>query len=172
MTERRGVPPPPKAESERVAKLIGQQRRQVNQSDESLQKQNIFLVFILCYIFRSSNFFTVACLQCWNEHTLPMKSGGFLESFWLLFSLTYMAKKIGLSLSVNSDCLLIISISLPFMCTIGCISITAVYNIYIKMLHVETMTFIMVLQKECRIFLKRIIDLAIVSIGLHSLLSW
>ncbi|XP_052714070.1 tyrosine-protein phosphatase non-receptor type 11-like isoform X3 [Crassostrea angulata] len=27
MTERRGVPPPPKAESERVAKLIGQQRR-------------------------------------------------------------------------------------------------------------------------------------------------
>lgn len=101
MTERRGVPPPPKAESERVAKLIGQQRRQVNQSDESLQKQNIFLVFILCYIFRSSNFFTVACLQCWNEHTLPMKSGGFLESFWLLFALTYMAKKIGLFLSVN-----------------------------------------------------------------------
>lgn len=101
MTERRGVPPPPKAESERVAKLIGQQRRQVNQSDESLQKQNFFLVFILCYIFRSSNFFTVACLQCWNEHTLPMKSGGFLESFWLLFALTYMAKKIGLFLSVN-----------------------------------------------------------------------
>lgn len=101
MTERRGVPPPPKAESERVAKLIGQQRRQVNQSDESLQKQNIFLVFILCYIFRSSNFFTVACLQCWNGHTLPMKSGGFLESFWLLFALTYMAKKIGLFLSVN-----------------------------------------------------------------------
>lgn len=101
MTERRGVPPPPKAESERVAKLIGQQRRQVNQSDESLQKQNFFLVFILCYIFRSSNFFTVACIQCWNEHTLPMKSGGFLESFWLLFALTYMAKKIGLFLSVN-----------------------------------------------------------------------
>lgn len=45
MTERRGVPPPPKAESERVAKLIGQQRRQVNQSDESLQKQNIFIFF-------------------------------------------------------------------------------------------------------------------------------
>lgn len=42
MTERRGVPPPPKAESERVAKLIGQQRRQVNQSDESLQNKIFF----------------------------------------------------------------------------------------------------------------------------------
>lgn len=102
MTERRGVPPPPKAESERVAKLIGQQRRQVNQSDESLQKQKTNNFFhTLLYIYRSSNFFTVACLQCWNEHTLPMKSGGFLESFWLLFALTYMAKKIGLFLSVN-----------------------------------------------------------------------
>lgn len=58
MTERRGVPPPPKAESERVAKLIervakliGQQRRQVNQSDESLQKQNFFFGFhTLLYI--------------------------------------------------------------------------------------------------------------------------
>lgn len=46
MTERRGVPPPPKAESERVAKLIGQQRRQVNhQSDESLQKQKIMFSY-------------------------------------------------------------------------------------------------------------------------------
>lgn len=45
MTERRGVPPPPKAESERVAKLIGQQRRQVNQSDESLQKQKKIIFF-------------------------------------------------------------------------------------------------------------------------------
>lgn len=163
MTERRGVPPPPKAESERVAKLIGQQRRQVNQSDESLQKQNIFLVFILCYIFRSSNFFTVACLQCWNEHTQPMKSGGFLNhSDISLLWHTWPKRLVCFSLLI--DCLLIISISLPFMCTIGCISITAVYNIYIKMLHVETMTFIMVLQKECRIFLKRITDLAIVSI--------
>lgn len=51
MTERRGVPPPPKAESERVAKLIGQQRRQVNhQSDESLQKQKIMFSYFCIYI--------------------------------------------------------------------------------------------------------------------------
>lgn len=110
MTERRGVPPPPKAESERVAKLIGQQRRQVNQSDESLQKQNFFLVFILCYIFRSSNFFTVACLQCWNEHTLPMKSGGFLNhSDISLLWHTWPKRLVCFSLLI--DCLLIISIS-------------------------------------------------------------
>lgn len=51
MTERRGVPPPPKAESERVAKLIGQQRRQVNQSDESLQKQKkIWFSYFAIYL--------------------------------------------------------------------------------------------------------------------------
>lgn len=170
MTERRGVPPPPKAESERVAKLIGQQRRQVNQSDESLQKQNIFLVFILCYIFRSSNFFTVACLQCWNEHTLPMKSGGFWNhsSISLLWH-TWPKRLVCFSLLI--DCLLIISY-LCHLCALLVVSQSQPYTIYITMLHVETMIFIMVLQKECRIFLKRIIDLAIVSIGLHSLLSW
>lgn len=88
-----------------------------------------FLVFILCYIFRSSNFFTVACLQCWNEHTLPMKSGGFLNhSDISLLWHTWPKRLVCFSLLI--DCLLIISISLPFMCTIGCISITAVYNIY------------------------------------------
>lgn len=130
MTERRGVPPPPKAESERVAKLIGQQRRQVNQSDESLQKQKTKKIFFtLCYICRSSNFFTVACLQCWNEHTLPMKSGGFLNlSDISLLWHTWPKRLVCFSLLI--DCLLIISISLPFLRTIGCISITAVYNIY------------------------------------------
>lgn len=163
MTERRGVPPPPKAESERVAKLIGQQRRQVNQSDESLQKQNIFLVFILCYIFRSSNFFTVACLQCWNEHTLPMKSGGFLNlSDISLLWHTWPKRLVCLSLLIQIACWSFLY--LCHLCALLVVSQSQPYTIYITMLHVETMIFIMVLQKECRIFLKRIIDLAIVSI--------
>lgn len=130
MTERRGVPPPPKAESERVAKLIGQQRRQVNQSDESLQKQktNNFFHTLLYYIdlVISSQllvFNAEMSIHCqWN-----------LEAFWNHsdFSLlwhTWPKRLVCFSLLI--DCLLIISISLPFMCTIGCISITAVYNIY------------------------------------------
>lgn len=100
MTERRGVPPPPKAESERVAKLIGQQRRQVNQSDESLQKQkNFWFSYFAIYLdlVISSQllvFNAEMSIHCqWNLEAF--------ESFWHLFALTYMAKKIGLFLSVN-----------------------------------------------------------------------
>lgn len=62
-------------------------------------------------------------------YTLPMKSGGFWNhsDFSLLWH-TWPKRLVCFSLLI--DCLLIISISLPFMCTIGCISITAVYNIY------------------------------------------
>lgn len=136
MTERRGVPPPPKAESERVAKLIGQQRRQVNhQSDESLQKQKIMFSY-----FAYSNFFTAACLAIKSIHCQWK-----LEAFGIILTslCSYMAKRLVCFSQLIACWSFLLYISLPFLILHHWLYLQSQQYTYIciEMLHVETMIF-------------------------------